>query len=78
MTYNWLGFLLAWEPPDSIYFLNNIFYYVFSYLFLCTCVHAMVCLWKSEDNLLDSVLSFHVGAGIKLRMSVLGAGTLTC
>jgi hypothetical protein len=38
----------------------------------------MVCLWRSEDNLEESVLYFHIWySGSELRLSVLAAGAFT-
>lgn len=44
--------------------------YVFSVLFY---IHLFVCVCRSEDNLQESVLSYHVGPGDGTRMVSLGS-----
>lgn len=42
------------------------------------CVHAITCVWRSGDNLQESVLSSHLWApGMEFRSSALVAGTFT-
>ena len=54
-----------------------IFLYIFfllNLLHICVCAHATIHMWESEDNLQESILSFHtVGPGTKLRSSGLAA-----
>lgn len=58
--------------------------YLFIYLFcmcavyVCLCVHTMRHVLKSEDNFVESILSFHhVVPGIKFRPSALAASACT-
>ena len=70
----------------SLYVTNLKIYIIFIYLLICVvCVYvvcvsthgcAVVCVWKSEDNLQESVLSFHhVGSKYDLRSLGLASGT---
>lgn len=51
---------MPWNCDNSDQNIKNS-YYIFSLFIACMhiSVHATACLWKPEDNLQDSVLSFH-------------------
>lgn len=59
--------------------LKRYLYYYFVYTCEWWVVHATVQLWRSENNLQGSVLSFyHMGPEIELGFSGLATHTFTC
>jgi hypothetical protein len=56
-----------------------LFVCLFIYLFTLSHMSAMVCEWKSEDNLKESFLSFrHLGPSNGTLATELVAGAFTC
>lgn len=53
------------EVHISFFFFKKHFTYLLCVcVYVCACMHTMVCMWRLEDSLLESVLSFHyVGLG---------------
>lgn len=45
---------------------------------ICVCIHAMVCMWRPEANLEESVLSYSVGSGNETQVLTLGRSACAC